>query len=185
MRLVTLCEKISSHRFMAIRHLWLYDGNKMGKTSSFSHGIAWTKSYPPTLDNQKTWVNMWNNCFQTYTRQHRTTIPDGRETNKLSFKIVLAFCLEAHSRLQRGSGFQAGHKCFPELKRQTLEIRKFEAAESCRTNFWRGERKKKSSKNMQRVNESLLNINICMYNVKLHEARERMTQELGQELMCG
>lgn len=28
---------------------------------------------------------------------------------------------------------------FPELKRQTLEIREFEAAESCRTKFWRGE----------------------------------------------
>ena len=38
---------------------------------------------------------------------------------------------------------------------------------------------------MQRVNESLLNINICMYKVKLQEARERMTQELGRELMCG
>jgi len=47
-----------------------------------------------------------------------------------------------------------------------------------------GREKKKSSKNMQKVNEALLNINICMYKVKLEEARERMTQELGQELMC-
>lgn len=37
---------------------------------------------------------------------------------------------------------------------------------------------------MQKVNEALLNINICMYKVKLEEARKRMTQELGQELMC-
>lgn len=46
-----------------------------------------------------------------------------------------------------------------------------------------GERAKqrKSSKNMQRVNEALLNINICMYRVKLQEARERMTQELRIE----
>lgn len=47
-----------------------------------------------------------------------------------------------------------------------------------------GREKKKSSKNMQKVNEALLNINICMYKVKLEEARKRMTQELGQELMC-
>ena len=37
---------------------------------------------------------------------------------------------------------------------------------------------------MQRINESLLNINICMYKAKLQEARE-MTQELWKELICG
>lgn len=182
MRLV--CEKISSHRFMATRHLWLYDGNKMGKTSShFGFPIAWTKSYPPTLDNQKAWVNMWNNCFQTH-QAAQDYNPEGRETNKLSLKTVLAFCLEAHSRLQRGQGILSRAQMLPWAEKtddwRSGSLKQLKAAAQTSG----GEREKKSSKNMQRINESLLNINICMYKAKLQEARE-MTQELWKELMCG
>ena len=119
MRLVTLCEKISSHRFMATRHLWLYDGNKMGNTSSFSHGIAWTKSYPPTLDTQKAWVNMWNTVFK-HTPGSAGLQPWGKG-NKQTNEALRLPRLSAQSHIpdyRGGRGFQAGHKCFPELKRQ-------------------------------------------------------------------
>lgn len=43
-------------------------------------------------------------------------------------------------QIAEGMGnFKLSTNVFPELKRQTLEIRELEAAESCRTKFWRGE----------------------------------------------
>lgn len=66
-------------------------------------------------------------------------MPDGRETSKVNHKIALAFRLEAHSRLYRGGGVPSRAQCFPELKRQKLEIRELEAAESCKTKSWRGD----------------------------------------------
>lgn len=114
--------------------------------------------------------------FKQCTPGSTTTIPDGIETNKLGLKIALAFCLEAHSRLQRGWRFQAGHKCFPELKRQTLEIRDSEAAGSCSHKVLE-ERERYIEKDLQKYAEGQ-QVLAEFYDIHMHRLNFR---RLGKE----